>query len=86
MKAITVRNIPKEVRELIEERARAKGLSLTRATIDILLERTHGSTQASRRAAYHDLDELAGSWTRSEASRFERDTRGQRKVDEDLWR
>ena len=86
MKAITVRNIPKEVRELIEERARTKGLSLTRATIDLLLERTQGATHASHSPTYHDLDELAGSWTRSEASRFERETRRQRKVDEDLWR
>jgi hypothetical protein len=84
MKAITVRNIPKEVRQMIEERAQTKGLSLTRATIDLLLDRAQPATAGARRVVHHDLDDLAGSWTRSDAERFEHATR--RKVDEDLWR
>jgi len=86
MKAITVRDIPKDVQEMIEKRAKAKGLSLTRATIDLLLDRTGVETRVTRRIEYDDLDELAGSWTRAEAARFERETRLQRRVDEDIWR
>lgn len=85
MKTITVRNIPEEVSELIEERARMKGLSLTRATIDLLLDRA-GTRSQARGLEYDDLDALAGVWTRAEATRFERETRLQRKVDEDIWR
>jgi hypothetical protein len=87
MKQITIRGIPKEVEKVIKREAERKGLSLNRAFISVL-ERaaTHKSPEKKKRVLYHDLDHLAGLWSREESAAFERNLRGQRKVDEELWK
>ena len=71
MKSITVRNIPPEVAKLIRDRARRKRLSANRAVLDLLLERA-GQQTVQPEPLHHDLDELAGPWSRREAKEFER--------------
>lgn len=85
MKTITVRNIPPEVAKLIRERARRKRLSANRAVLDLLLERA-GSQTVRPEQLHHDLDELAGAWSRREATEFEKELSAQRTMDARLWR
>ncbi len=85
MKVVTLRKVPPEVSKVVQRRARERGTSINKAVISLLEEaagirrKGHGST------LYHDLDALAGSWTKEEAATFEEVLRKQRRVDPELW-
>lgn len=85
MKAITLRQIPSELAEIIEREAAATGTSLNK-TVLRLLEKAAGISGNGRRPRrFHDLDELAGSWTTKQAREFERHLGDQRQIDPDIW-
>lgn len=87
MKQITIRDLPREVEKTIRSESKRKGLSLNRVIIS-LLEKTVGAEKrrVQKRVLYHDLDHLAGTWSRAEAEEFERNLRDQRQIDEDIWK
>jgi protein involved in temperature-dependent protein secretion len=87
MKQITIRSIPDEVKKTVQKEAEKKGVSLNKAIIS-LLERAVGSKTAEKkkRVLYHDLDHLAGLWSREEAASFDKALKAQRKVDAELWK
>jgi len=87
VKQITIRSIPDEVKKTVQKEAERKGMSLNKAIIS-LLERAVGSTalEKKKRVLYHDLDHLAGLWSREEAAEFDRSLKTQRKVDAELWK
>jgi len=85
MKAITLRNIPAEVQRAIREKARQKRISANKAVIELLEERI-GRVRSEKKTVYHDLDHLAGTWTRKQAAEFERTLEMLRPIDEDLWK
>ena len=84
MDPITLRNLPPAVASAIRRRAMAKKTSLNKAVIS-LLEEGLGVRQRAG-TAYHDLDDLAGSWVREEAETFEAALREQRTIDRNVWR
>ena len=84
MKVITLRNIPADAARLIRDTAREHRLSLNRAVIHLIEQRT--GKQAKSKTVYHDLDALAGCWSKAEADAFDKDLAEQRRVDPDLWR
>ena len=84
MNPITLRNLPPAVASAIRRRAMEKKTSLNKAVIS-LLEEGLGVRQRAA-TAYHDLDDLAGSWVREEAETFEAALREQRTIDRDVWR
>jgi len=82
MAAITLRNIPPKLQEIIQRRAETAGLSLSKTIIQMLEEAT------GQRPAFdqHDhLDRLAGTWSDEEAAAFDAALVEQRKVDPELW-
>ena len=83
MNSITLRNLPPEVLRLIEQVAEDKRVSANKAVISLLEQKT---SARNRKAVYHDLDELAGSWSKSEAAAFDRHLERQRGLDEGLWK
>ena len=85
MKAVTLRNLPPELERSIRQRARDRGLSLNKAVTSVL-EEGLGRRDHMRRVRYHDLDELAGSWTKHEADAFDKRLAMQRRIDPDAWR
>ena len=87
MKQITIRSIPDEVKKTVQKEAAQKGVSLNKAIIS-LLERAVGGKQPEKRkrVLYHDLDHLAGTWSREEAKEFRKTMRMFEKIDEDLWK
>lgn len=86
MKAITLRNLPPELQRVIRRRAKEKGTSISRAVISLLEESTGICDKKKKKVVYHDLDALAGSWTREESSQFEHTLAEQRGIDPDLWK
>lgn len=87
MKTITLRKIPPALAKVIRRKAEIKGVSINKAVIG-LLEESLGTkvkkeslgTKVKRKASYHDLDRLAGSWTREEATLFEEALAKQRPI------
>ena len=85
MKAITLRNLPPEVSKAIQQRAKRKKTSVNRAVIGLLEESLGKKQQKKDKVRYHDLDHLAGSWTKKEAEEFEKFIAEQRTIDPGLW-
>lgn len=85
MTAITLRNIPPKLQDVIQKRAEAEGLSLNKVVIRMLEEAAGQRRTASKATLHHDLDHLAGTWSDAEASAFEASLAEQRKVDPEIW-
>jgi DNA polymerase III delta subunit len=81
MTAITLRNIPPKLQEVIRQRANATGLSLNRTILRMLEE----ATGTGSRELHRDLDHLAGTWSDEEATAFEAALLEQRRIDPKLW-
>ena len=82
MKVVTLRNVPPDLADRLEQEATTSGTSMNKTVIR-LLERATGL--ARRRRRHHDLDHLAGSWKAGEAREFERELARQRRIDPELW-
>jgi plasmid stability protein len=83
MAAITLRNIPPKLEEVIRQRAGTYGLSLNK-TVLRMLEESAGQRKAAA-TLHHDLDRLAGTWSDEEATAFDAALAEQRTIDPDLW-
>jgi hypothetical protein len=83
MSAITLRNIPPQLEEVIRKRADGYGFSLNK-TVLRMLEEAAGQQKVAGRL-HHDLDHLAGTWSDEEAAAFEAALAEQRSVDPEPW-
>lgn len=87
MKAITLRNLPPELAKIVRKKAEEKGTSINKAVISLLEEGTvTPRMKQEKKTLYHDLDALAGSWTKEEALEFEKALAVQRTIEPDLWK
>ena len=82
---LTLRSIEPALRSALEREAARRGESLNRTAL-ALLEEALGLAAPRASQEHDDLDELAGTWSKSEASRFDDALRAQRQVDGKLWR
>lgn len=85
MKTLTLRNFSPDLTKTIRRKASKEGTSLTKAVVH-LLEEGQRIRKKKGGVLYHDLDALAGSWTRAEGRAFEKALRSQRRIDPDLWK
>jgi hypothetical protein len=85
MKAVTLRNLPASLDRTIRQRAKKKGVSVNKVVISLLQDHLgeSGPRQVQR---YHDLNGLAGSWSKQEAEAFERTLAQQRAIDPEIWK
>ncbi|MCC6966026.1 MAG: hypothetical protein IT391_07055 [Nitrospira sp.] len=86
MKAITLRNLPPEIARTVQLRAKRKKTSVNKAVIELLEESAGGTVRKKTPVRYHDLDHLAGTWTKEEAAAFEPLITEQRTIDTEFWR
>jgi len=87
MKAITLRNLPPELAKTIRQKAEEQGTSMNKAVIHLLEEGTGiRGKKNGEKSLHHDLDSLAGSWTRDEAEEFDKSLASQRTIDLELWK
>ena len=83
MKAVTLRISHPMSPKLFAKRRIGRALSLNKAVIS-LLENRVGAEKKSRQTRHHDLDDLAGSWSKQEAAEFDKSLADQRTIDPDL--
>lgn len=86
MKAVTLRNLSPELVRVIHRKASEKRTSVNKAVISLLEESAGIRGKKTKKPLQHDLDALAGSWTKEEASAFEKALAGQREIEPDLWK
>ena len=86
MKTVTLRSLPPNVAEAIRKEANRKGMSLNKAVISLLENRVGAREKKIRQTRHHDLDDLAGSWSKQEAAEFDKSLADQRTIDPDLWK
>lgn len=85
MKAVTLRNLPASLDRTIRQRAKKTGVSVNKVVIRLLQDHLGESApQPVRR--YHDLDGLAGAWSKQEAEAFEEALAKQRAIDPEMWK
>jgi hypothetical protein len=82
---LTIRSVGSRLRAALEQEAARRGQSLNKTVLTLLSERL-GLEESATPAQYDDLDELAGTWSKSEANRFDEALHAQRQVDAKLWR
>jgi hypothetical protein len=82
---LTIRSIGSRLRTALEREAARRGQSLNKTVLALLAERL-GLTEPAAPVEHDDLDELAGTWSKSEATRFDEALHAQRQVDPKLWR
>lgn len=80
MKHLTVRNLPEEVAEALEQEKSRRGTSLNQTVID-LLEQSLGVTGVRS----NGLQRFAGRWPEEHFERFEAAMAGFEDVDPELW-
>ncbi|MGH7182855.1 MAG: FitA-like ribbon-helix-helix domain-containing protein [Nitrospiraceae bacterium] len=86
MKAITLRNLPPDVARTVQQRAKQKKTSVNKAVIKLLEESAGSKAKKKALVRYHDLDHLAGTWTKEEAVAFDKIVKSFRTIDPDLWK
>ena len=82
MKAITLRNLPPDVAGTVQQRAKQKKTSVNKAVIELLEESVGGKGKKKSPVRYHDLDHLAGTWTKEEAAAFEARSTARKALDD----
>ncbi|HQY93616.1 antitoxin [Caldilinea sp.] len=86
MTQMTVRGIDEQLHTVLKEMAAQKGVSVNRLVLDALQEAAGLlPTRANQPRRYHDLDDLAGTWSEAEYSEFQATLEQQRGIDSDLW-
>src|SRR5574337_1652984 len=72
MKAITLRNLPPELTRIIRQKADEQHASINKVVISLLEKSVGVRRKKGEVTLHHDLDALAGTWTREEAAAFNR--------------
>lgn len=85
MKAITLRNLPPDLAITLEKEAAATGRSLNKTVIHLLEKATGLSGLPPKQSRFHDLDDLAGSWSGKQTREFDQNLQDLRQIDPDLW-
>ena len=80
--SFNLRGIPAEVMTVLKREAKRLGTSVN-VLILKMIERGLGFS--CKKITFHDLDHLAGSWSRAEEKAFEENTKQFEKIDKELW-
>jgi hypothetical protein len=85
MKTLTIRGVDAELDRTIKERSRQEDLSVNQWVLRALRVITGREKEVLYRQ-YHDLDSLAGGWSKEETATFQKNTRVFKKIDEEIWK
>lgn len=86
MKNFSLRGIDERTMAQLKTVARRQGLSVNSFILRLIELGLGGKARGARQATYHDLDELAGTWSKEQAKEFSKKIAGFEKLDTELWR
>ena len=84
MKTVTIRGIDENLDKMIKTMAGEARMSINQWLIQALRKVTHLDRKKVFNE-YHDLDSLAGGWSKEEALQFKKNTSIFEIVDEEIW-
>lgn len=84
MKTITLRGVDEDLEKELRRRAKNKKESMNKTILNILKKET-GQEKDKPFKEYHDLDELAGTWTKQDFDEFNKNTEIFRQIDLQDW-
>ena len=84
MKRLTLRGIDEELEQELHTLAERWSCSVNAAILRLLRQAT-GLTQKKFGHRYHDLDDLAGTWSEEEKREFDEAIAPLSRIDEKLW-
>jgi EAL domain-containing protein (putative c-di-GMP-specific phosphodiesterase class I) len=79
-----LRNIAPDVMSLLKKEASKEKISVNTLILEVI-ERGLGISHKTKKTLFHDLDELAGTWTENDKKKFEKNIETLEKIDKDLW-
>ena len=85
MKTLTIRGLNTEMDLRIKEKAAQSGESINKIVLQ-LLKSALGINKNEVFPTYHDLDELAGTWTDKDEVEFTASIKELGKIDKELWK
>jgi len=85
MKTITIRGIDPGLDRVIKSRAKQNSLSVNQWILQVLKKGT-GMGKEPVFKKHHELDALAGGWSKEEAKAFQKNTQIFERIDEDVWK
>jgi hypothetical protein len=85
MKNLSLRGIDEDLSEHLKKLSQKEGTSLNK-TVLRLLENSVGARRKKRFNLYHDLDDLAGTWSSREEKEFNDKVKFLEMIDKDLWK
>jgi len=84
MKTLSLRGIDDELADALKKKAQRTGTSINRTVLN-LIRKSIGLDKKKLTRVYHDLDELAGTWSENDEREFETKTQFFHKIDEEIW-
>ena len=86
MKVVTLRNLSPALARAIRRKADETRSSVSKTVIGLLEETVGLSRRHKSRGVHHDLDDLAGVWSKDETVAFGQALKAQRTIDAELWK
>jgi hypothetical protein len=86
LRQLTIRGVGDQLHDALKAEAERRDLSINRYVLSVLRHAVGLASDEPRGdAEYHDLDDLAGTWTQQEYEAFSAELTRQRAVDPELW-
>lgn len=79
-----LRNISSEVMSILKREAKKQKISVNLLILK-LIEQGIGHNHEVKKSTYHDLDKLAGTWSKKDAKTFNKNISWLEKIDKDSW-
>jgi hypothetical protein len=85
MTTMTLRGIDEPLAQTLKELAHNQGVSLNTLTLRLIREAT-GVDKRKRTVVHHDIDTLAGTWSKEDEVEFQVATRFLEAIDDEIWK
>lgn len=79
-----LRNVPPKVMSLLKKEAIKQKLSVNSLILQTL-EKGLGIVHSTKKTLFHDLDHLAGTWSKEDEEAFNDHTKSFENIDKELW-
>lgn len=79
-----LRNITPDVMALLKKEAAQQNVSINSFILQTL-EQGLGISRQTKKTVYHDLDNLAGTWSEKDKSAFDKHMKAFEEIDKELW-
>lgn len=79
-----LRGISSDMMVMLKHKAKEQHTSVNHLIISTL-EQGLGYSKKVKKHVYHELDYLAGTWTKSDVKSFENNTKSFEMIDKELW-